>query len=155
MTYQYWPLVEPDAIRFIVLQPDKDINARVQCLWIHITLTECNDDVVEHYRVLAYVWGDPRITTPTPPPSPLTVAISNLQSTLESVLHHMRGPLRTRKVGSDGVCINQSNAEEKCLQVGQMESLPPGEAYNHLLGRRNSGNGIIATTGPFVDLQRK
>ncbi|KAH8791441.1 hypothetical protein BGZ57DRAFT_922612 [Hyaloscypha finlandica] len=60
----FFKVLIKNAIRFIVLQPDKDINARVQCLWIHTTLTECNDDVVEHYRVLAYVWGDPRITTP-------------------------------------------------------------------------------------------
>jgi hypothetical protein len=99
--------------------------------------------------------GEIHESLPQSPPSPLTVAISNLQSTLESVLRHMRGLLRTRKVGTDGVCINQSNAVEKCLQVSQMESLRPGEAYNHLLGRRNSGNGIVAASGPLVDLQRK
>jgi hypothetical protein len=66
--------------------------------------------------MLSYVWGDPRIT------SPISVGRCDIELTvnLESVLRHIRGPLRTRKVGVDGVCINQSNAEKKSLQVSQM-----------------------------------
>lgn len=63
--YQYQSLSGPDdAIRLLVLEPDKDIKAQVKCSLIQKSLRECDNDMVDQYTALSYVWGDAKIRTP-------------------------------------------------------------------------------------------
>lgn len=118
--YQYQPLLEDDAIRLLVLQPSEDLEAKVECSLVHTKLSECADDVVDHYTALSYVWGDARFTTSVlVRRKPFNVTIN-----LESALRHLRDLSRPRKVWADAICINQANDAEKTRQVSQM-----GEVY--------------------------
>jgi hypothetical protein len=56
--YKYSSLTKDDSIRLIVLQPSEELAAGVQCSLIHTSLTECDDDISDHYIALCYVWGD-------------------------------------------------------------------------------------------------
>ncbi|KAF2815181.1 uncharacterized protein BDZ99DRAFT_459116 [Mytilinidion resinicola] len=56
--YHYSRLEGADAIRLVVIQPSTDLAAPVQCSLLHASLVECEDDIVDHYVALSYVWGD-------------------------------------------------------------------------------------------------
>jgi hypothetical protein len=56
--YQYFKIDDKGGIRLILLLPAPDLESSVQCSLIHTTLEECENDVVEHYVALSYVWGD-------------------------------------------------------------------------------------------------
>ncbi|KAL2071847.1 hypothetical protein VTL71DRAFT_13082 [Oculimacula yallundae] len=120
-SYPYKPL-DPgssDAIRLLVLQPDADIHAPVKCDLINTTLSDYDDDVVEHYSALSYVWGDPIEV------KEISVDGTSFHVTanLDSALRHMRDASRSRKVWADAICINQTDNEEKSNQVQQMRAV--------------------------------
>ncbi|KAE9379315.1 hypothetical protein N431DRAFT_460587 [Stipitochalara longipes BDJ] len=147
--YQYQSLVEPDAIRLVVLQSDKDTYAKFQRSIVHTTLTACDGDVAEHYSALSYVWGDPSITTRI-----FTDAQHiHVTANLESALHHMRDPTRPRIVWAGGVCINQSDGEEKGRQVSSiLTSWLSIQLFTWAKQRNKQSNCYKA---PFVDPQQK
>lgn len=120
--YTYQPLKYPDSIRLVVLQPAADLEATVECFLTLTTLSECEDDVVEIYSALSYVWGDAadtRLISVEGRPFEVT-------ANLESALRHMRDPKRRRRLWADAICIDQGNNKEKSQQVSQM-----GSVYEH------------------------
>lgn len=120
LPYRYQPLFAADAIRLLVLEPCEDLETQVECSLIHTTLTECDDDVIDDYNALSYVWGDPKTT------GLVLVDGKQLEVTtnLESALRHLRDPSRKQQVWADAICIDQTNDTEKAQQVSQM-----GEVY--------------------------
>ncbi len=62
--YIYTGITESDGIRLIELQPSGDKAAMVQFHLIHTTLKETQQEVIDHYVALSYVWGslDDRVT---------------------------------------------------------------------------------------------
>ncbi|PVH73028.1 HET-domain-containing protein, partial [Cadophora sp. DSE1049] len=117
-SYQYPPLLPRacDAIRLLILQPAHDIDATVECNLINTTLSECADDVVDHYSALSYVWGDAKDTRMISlHGKPVHVTVN-----LDSALRHMRDTTRTRKIWADAICINQADVTEKNKQVRLM-----------------------------------
>ncbi len=56
--FNYRPLVEHDSIRVILLHPAEDPSAEVECTMEHVTLSEYNNNLIDHYTALSYVWGD-------------------------------------------------------------------------------------------------
>jgi len=121
-TYQYTRLQETGAIRLIILQPSPKFESALQCTLIHTTLAECNDDIVEHYVALSYVWGNPndrrRILIDG---KPLWITVS-----LDSALRHIREQNRVVRMWADGICINQDDIEDRNQQVRLM-----GDIYSH------------------------
>ena len=119
ITYQYEPLLEEDAIRLLELKPTPDLQATLECSLVHTTLSECDNDLVDHYTALPYVWGDAKKTK--------TISIEgkelDVTVNLEPALRHLRDPGRRRMVWADALCIDQSNDEEKNQQVAQMSKV--------------------------------
>jgi hypothetical protein len=108
--YRYQSLSGPDnAIRLLVLEPDKDVMAQVRCSLIQTSLREWDNDMVDHYTALSYVWGDAKIRTPAlVDGKPLDITLN-----LDSALRYMRDPKRKRYIWADAICINQKDTEEK------------------------------------------
>ncbi|KAF7910296.1 hypothetical protein EAE99_011343 [Botrytis elliptica] len=114
--YQYTPLLEPDAFRIIVIHPALSIKSPLSCSLIHSTLFHYNQPVIDNYSALSYVWGDANNRrTILVDEKPLLVTAS-----LDSALRHLRDNKKDVMIWADGICINQSDSEEKNRQVGLM-----------------------------------
>jgi hypothetical protein len=115
-TYKYEPLLEASGIRILLLKPSKDLGAKVECSLVNTTLRKYENQMIDYYTALSYVWGDPKAT------KTISVDEVNFEVTanLESALRHIRDPSVTRSIWADAVCINQSDCEEKGQQVNQM-----------------------------------
>jgi hypothetical protein len=99
-TERYRPLLEPGAIRLLVLQPSRDLQAEVECNLLYTTLSRCEDDLIEGYTALSYVWGDEVVTK--------TISVDGrdveVTANLESALRHLRDPSRHQKLWADAIC---------------------------------------------------
>ncbi|KAH6705398.1 heterokaryon incompatibility protein-domain-containing protein [Leptodontidium sp. MPI-SDFR-AT-0119] len=114
--YQYRPIVEGDGIRLLELEPNSDFGATIQCSLIHTTLKEYDEDLINHYTALSYVWGDAKVTK-----SIMVEGFGvDITINLDSALRYMRDTSRKRLIWADAICINQSDDEEKNNQVRQM-----------------------------------
>ena len=71
------------------------------------------------YETLSYVWGDPN------PSNEITANGSALKITgnLHTALCYLRSPDIPRVVWADGICINQSDLDERSYQVGIMDDI--------------------------------
>jgi len=119
MAFEYQKLTEPDAIRLIILQPSEDLESPLHCELITTTLTHRQDDLLEHYTALSYVWGDTSKI--------ITIMVDGhtfpITTSLDTALRHLRDTSRTRKVWTDAICINQDDLEKRNRQVRQMASV--------------------------------
>ncbi|KAE8443981.1 hypothetical protein EG329_001205 [Mollisiaceae sp. DMI_Dod_QoI] len=117
--YQYLPILQPDGIRLIELEPSQDKDAPIKCNLTHPTLSNLYEEIVDHYTALSYVWGDATNTTE------ILVGTERLKVTasLECALKHLRDERRVLYVWADGACINQNDIEERNQQVRQMGSI--------------------------------
>ena len=114
--YQYRPIVENDGIRLLDLEPNPDLEARIECSLIHTTLHEYDQDIINHYTALSYVWGD----TTTLQHILVNGHEFHITFNLHTALRYMRDPHRKCLIWADAICINQSDDEEKNRQVRQM-----------------------------------
>ena len=114
--FSYQPLIESDAIRLVVLQPALHDSEKVQCSLIHTTLSQCENDIFDHYTALSYVWGDPTDLQ--------TILVDGLpfsvRANLYSALRDLRDNTKTLRLWADAICIDQLNEDEKGLQVDMM-----------------------------------
>jgi hypothetical protein len=115
--FNYQPLTEPDAIRLIELQPSSDPSASTQCSLIYTTLSSCDiHDIFSNYTALSYVWGsEQKTSTIWIDKAPLKITAN-----LFSALRDLRDETRAFLLWADGICINQSDNEEKSLQINMM-----------------------------------
>lgn len=117
--YEYSAITEPGTIRLIRLQPSPDLEAAIQCSLIHRTLEECQDDIIDHYTALSYVWGDETDRQ--------NIAIDgkslDITASLDCALRHLRDETRILYAWADGVCINQKDVQDRNFQVSQMGSI--------------------------------
>ncbi|KAE9370585.1 HET-domain-containing protein [Stipitochalara longipes BDJ] len=118
-SYQYEKLTEPDALRLVLLLPSEDVQSPLRCNLIRTTLSKCENDLLDHYTALSYVWGDASRKVP------IKVAGETISITasLDTALRHLRDPLRIRRIWADAICINQNDFEERNQQVRQMASV--------------------------------
>lgn len=108
----YEPLA-PDSIRLIILQPNRTGKKTgvVHCRLVHRTFA-CKPQ----YEALSYTWGDIEPTeTIYVNGAPLRVR-ANLYLALS---HFRQGEPRT--LWADAICIDQSNDQERSIQVGFMD----------------------------------
>jgi hypothetical protein len=118
-SYQCHPLTESDGIRPFEIRPAIPRIAMAEGYLVHTTLTECCDEVVDHFTALSYVWGDaPDTTTILVDGKPLSVT-----KTLDLALRHLREPKMVIRVWADAICISQSDNIERNVQVQQMGSV--------------------------------
>jgi hypothetical protein len=119
LPYQYQKLTEPDALRLVLLKPSNDLEGPLDCDLLSTTLSNCENDLLDHYTALSYVWGDSsrRVL--------IKVAgrILSITGSLDTALRHLRDLSRVRRIWADAICINQDDFEERNQQVRQMASV--------------------------------
>jgi len=104
-------------IRVIVLHPG-NINDTLEChLEVRILRRLKNT-----YEAISYVWGDPNRTADINCNGHIVPVTLNLAAALQQFRHRRRA----RRLWADALCINQSDDEEKGLQVSRM-----GQVYKH------------------------
>ena len=118
--YRYRKLTESDAIRLIIVQPALDFKDLIQCRIIHTSLTECEENIVDHYTAISYVWGDPEDTRKILVDNDKFL---NITTTLDSALRHIRPWNKSIRLWADAVSINQADVEERNSQVRQMGAI--------------------------------
>jgi hypothetical protein len=118
--YHYTKLTNPDSFRLILLEPSPTLTAPLQCSLLFSTLLDYDEDIIDYYTALSYVWGNANDKG--------TISIDGkyfleITATLEQALRYLRDARRELKVWADGICINQNDFEEKNVQVGLMGSI--------------------------------
>jgi len=106
-------LVEPGAFRLIILHPSAKLRDPLHASLIKCNLSSYDNDIVDHYIALSYVWGSKELK------SNITLDSQTLRITasLESALQHLCDATRPLKILADGICIDQKDHEEKSEQV--------------------------------------
>jgi hypothetical protein len=111
--YQYSKITSQGTIRLMQLQPSPDLQAPVHCSIVHETLAKYENSLLEFYIAVSYVWGDLNIKS--------TISVDGerleITSSLDTALRHIRDGERMLQVWADGVCIDQSDIEDRNLQV--------------------------------------
>jgi hypothetical protein len=137
-TYQYSNLNAPDdTIRLLSLQPcdPSQPTQRLECKLEDVLLSDNPS-----FEALSYTWGDPNPTK--------TLACGNgelgITNNLHDALVRFRLPNCARKLWVDAVCINQSDNQEKSLQVPLMAKIY-GQATSVLiwLGEETVGSNSV------------
>jgi hypothetical protein len=112
----YQRIVESDGIRLVVIRPNEDEEAGIKCRLEHTTLSNYEDDVIDHFIALSYVWGDAQNVR--------NIIVNgfcvHVTANLEAALRHIRDAKRSVRVWADALCINQLDEGEKNTQVQQM-----------------------------------
>ena len=125
--FQYEALTEKDEIRLIIIPPKVSGNRTVttvnsdafQCSLIHTTLSQCENEIIDHYTALSYVWGDATDTrTIWVNESPVLVTVN-----LYAALNDLQDEIRVLCLWADALCINQKDDEEKSWQVMMMDKI--------------------------------
>lgn len=116
MTRQYkYKTLAGDDIRLLSILPDKGDNSRIRCRLFEYTLNR-NSRQPHPYEALSYVWGSQDKTR--------SVSIGTLSLSVTPALHnaliHLRHHALPRIIWVDGICINQTDDQEKAEQVGRM-----------------------------------
>lgn len=116
--FKYLPLDEPDSIRLLILHPGPPQTA-ICCDLIHTTLTECREDIYDHYTALSYVWGNPKDTS--------TILLNGqpfqVTANLASALKDLRDERKYLRLWVDALCIDQRNVLERNEQVKYMSDI--------------------------------
>ena len=113
-THRYNALSGVSFIRLLVLKPATSTKADIHC-----ELIEVDQPVAAEYEALSYVWGKDDFPSVLHLPSGCLMITDNLAS----ALRRLRFTDKSRTLGVDAVCINQSNNAEKGRQVAQMASI--------------------------------
>ncbi|KAJ5835806.1 hypothetical protein N7447_001832 [Penicillium robsamsonii] len=110
----YSTLADPKNIRLITLQPSGEYNAVITCTLFEVDCTSGSE-----YEALSYVWGAPESTRNIL----LNGKMIPIRENLEAALRHLRRRETPRTMWIDGICIDQSNVEERTDQVKQMDTI--------------------------------
>jgi hypothetical protein len=116
-SFVYEPLNYEDSIRLLLLEPPTlEDPGMVRGRLEHTTLTHYEHEIIEPYTALSYVWGDASMRK--------TVFIKDIPvqvtSNLYDALRDIRDERRVLRLWADALCINQSDNDEKGLQIGLM-----------------------------------
>jgi hypothetical protein len=108
--FTYSPLLRPDSLRLLKVQPDLDKATGHIC----IELQEATQETP--YRCLSYMWGDQT--------ERLTIHVNGCKMLIGKSLYEFldlaRHKFTNEALWVDAVCINQTDNEEKSVQVQRM-----------------------------------
>ncbi|RDL33943.1 uncharacterized protein BP5553_08311 [Venustampulla echinocandica] len=122
--YNYDLLLQPDAIRILLLEP-----ATTQEADLHATISIACLGENPLYEAISYTWGEPVF------PEALHLSVENpnldlhihskiqITENLASALRQFRRKNENRVLWADAVCINQLDNEEKASQVTLMKRI--------------------------------
>lgn len=114
----YSPLQQDKpTIRLLRLLPSQDRSAAIEGRILEYDLEAREED--HPYEALSYVWGNTQ--------GSLDILLDGLTFTvtqnLHSALRHLRDRIFERVLWIDAICIDQSNMEEKAVQIQSMASV--------------------------------
>ncbi|KAK7216582.1 hypothetical protein V2G26_004585 [Clonostachys chloroleuca] len=128
--HDYSPL-DPGSSEFRLLKLMPGLgDEEVRCILIHSSL-----DDNPSYEALSYLWGDQQNRTQIL----LGEVRFSVTSNLQAALRRLREPRRSRTLWVDALCINQSDNDEKTIQVQRMTRI------------YSQASGVIAWTGDSTD----
>lgn len=112
LPYVYKPLLVPDSIRVLQLQP-ASFDAPLSGSFCSVVLDAHPPPV---YMALSYTWGDPKSTAMVK----RDTGFLGIGSNLEAALRHIRSPDQPVRLWVDALCINQCDIPKKNSQVKNM-----------------------------------
>ncbi|EPE32048.1 hypothetical protein GLAREA_12130 [Glarea lozoyensis ATCC 20868] len=118
-SYKYECLKSDDAIRLLILQPSEDLESEIHCSLITTTLTECEDDIIDGYTALSYVWGS-SLDSKQIYVGGIPIHVTQ---NLFDALRDLRDTYRTQRLWIDAICINQAHEAERNQQVSIMGTI--------------------------------
>jgi hypothetical protein len=108
-------------------------------------LEECENDLVEHFVALSYVWGDSS-QKGSISINGKTLAIT---ASLALALRHVRDPKRVLRIWADGICINQMSIHDRNTQVSIMGTIYATAQHTIIfLGPSNSKYDLFLRPSP-------
>ena len=126
--YQYEPLVSPDAVRILVLDPAVDTSAPLMGSMVQLRrLKEISKlHGQRSYSAMSYTWGEPNFCEQLIIHSDdeLDVSCLAISMTVKDMLLQLRRPHKHRHLWIDAICLNQKDGDEKAQQIPLM-----GEIY--------------------------
>jgi hypothetical protein len=116
--FEYRQLSNRREIRLLKLHPSLDHSSELHGEILHAQLS-IHMESYESYEALSYTWGDNKQT------NQLSIGDNKLAitSNLDSALRRLRLTHEPRVLWVDAICINQSNASEKNIQVPLMREI--------------------------------
>jgi hypothetical protein len=128
--YDYSPL-DPGSSEFRLLELIPGLeDEEIRCMLAHSAL-----DNNPSYEALSYLWGDQQDRRQIL----LGEARFSVTSNLHAALRRLRDPRHSRTLWVDAICINQSDNDEKTMQVQRMTRI------------YSQASGVIAWTGDSAD----
>ncbi|KAI1160219.1 heterokaryon incompatibility protein-domain-containing protein [Nemania serpens] len=129
----YSPIDGKNHLRVLLLEPAENRDADLIGSLQHTTLREQDEELIEPYTAISYVWGNP-----TPVDKILLDGHEiGITESLGAALRGIRDATRAHRVWADAICINQRNVEERNQQVAIM-----GQIYSF-------ANNTIIYLGPL------
>jgi hypothetical protein len=117
--FKYEPLLESDSIRLLLLQPSSNPSSHIHCTLFHTSLADFNDEIIDQYTALSYVWGD----LGSQKKIYVNGQIVHITLNLFHALRDLRDAQRVHRIWVDAICINQFDHPERNHQVGLMGSI--------------------------------
>jgi hypothetical protein len=145
--YLYRPLGRLTSIRILELLPSADFLAPLRGELCHDDREEITNDFGNNrqYETVSYAWGKMAF-------SHLLVLdyghkFLHITAHVDSMLRHLRKPYRTVRLWVDAICLNQTDNDEKALQVRRMGDIYLRSKKLHIwLGDGNNGDDAHAVS---------
>jgi len=114
-SHYFYGRLQPEEVRLLELLPGAGAEL-IQCRLLPTSLNQSPGQ----YEALSYVWGDPSQARAT-----VLVDGTRLEiyETLYQILVQLRLPTDGRMLWVDAICINQSDVEERNMQLPLMQSI--------------------------------
>ncbi|KAH6667815.1 heterokaryon incompatibility protein-domain-containing protein [Halenospora varia] len=150
--YEYSKITQLGTIRLILLHPSDDLEAGLSCSLIDARLQDCDDDVVEHYIAISYVWGEASENK--------SVLVDGkylgITASLDQALRNVRDRSRVLRIWADGICINQNDVQDRNTQVAIMDSIYATARHTIIfLGPSNSEHELFLRKLEALSLSRE
>lgn len=148
--FSFQPLTKKDGIRLAILHPASSDKEAIHCSLINTTLTECDNDIIDHYTALSYVWGSG--IDEKEEATFRTIFLDNkpynITTNFHAALINLRDPKKPFRLWADSLCINQGpgGEDEKAQQVAMMGRIY--EIADHTVI-------YLGTPDPSIDIKDK
>ncbi|KAF2685937.1 HET-domain-containing protein [Lentithecium fluviatile CBS 122367] len=140
LQYPYQPLNhDAGEIRLVELQPGSPGDI------LEVTLSHSPSSTAPRYIALSYVWGDPTTVTWLR----VHENVIPVGKNLADALLHIRDPKKPLNLWIDAICINQSDNDEKSLQVAKMKDI--FSRADHVLGWIGTPEGRELLDRSFIE----
>lgn len=145
-SYQYRPLLNPQTIRVLELEPALKRTSPLKGRLIEVDLDAVSSQQRE-YDALSYVWGSSEGDQP--------IVFDNKQLRItqncDSALRQLRSRTRKIRLWVDAVCINQQDLMDRGHQVNMMGKIYQRARKVHIwLGSYAPSEGVLRTKFCFA-----